>query len=177
MKFHAPKVPLFLLFVYFATHFICFLNWWWFIRARESTFGTNLVQAHIAFCVIGTVIYVGCASPFLFWAYRHCNQMPPNLRRNAIFLCIWINFLLHDFPLWCIEFWIGWEYTLSRFSNILQAVSLTVLSFSTTIGFFGLWLGYAWKVSGLLQKSSSEAPSVALTHRGIQGSLGGGIQI
>jgi hypothetical protein len=174
MKFHAPKVPLVLLFMFFGVHFLNILNWWWFLKANDGTFGSDLVQAHISFCVIGSLIYFSGASPFLFWSYRHCNQMPPNLRRNAIFLCIWINFLLHDFPLWLMEFWVAWNF---RFTNVLQGVSLVALSTSTTVGFFGLWLGYAWKVSGLLQKSSSEAPSVALTHRGIQGSLGGGMQI
>lgn len=158
-----------LLFCFFVNHSLSILNWWWYLSRNKSTFGSGIVNTHISFAVIGTLIYFLCASPFMFWAYRHSNQMPPNLRRNAIFLCIWIGFLTHDFPTWLIEFWIGWQYGLH---NVLQGISLVCLSVSAFIGFFGLWLGYAWKISGLLQKSSSEAPSVALTHRGVQGALG-----
>lgn len=170
MAFRWPKIPLLLIFCFFVNHFLSILNWWWFLSQNRSTFGSDLVDAHISFCVVGSILFVSCASPFMFWAYRHCNQMPPNLRRNAIFLCIWITFLTHDFPTWIMEFWVAWEFGLT---DVLQGVSLACLSVSSFIGFFGLWLGYAWKVSGLLQKSSSEAPSVALTHRGVQGALGG----
>jgi hypothetical protein len=174
VKFRAPKVPLFLLFCFYVNHTLSVINWWWFLSQEPTLFGDSLINAHISFCVIGSIIFVSCSSPFMFWAYRHCNQMPPNLRRNAIFLSIWIGFLVHDFPVWIMEFWIAWEFGLR---SVLQGISLVCLSFSTFIGFFGLWLGYAWKVSGLLQKSISEAPSVALTHRGVQGALGDGPQI
>ena len=170
LKFRFPKIPLLLLFLFFVEHTLCILNWWWFISQDSYTYGTSLINAHICFAVIGMLIFLGCASPFMFWAYRHANQMPPTLRRNAMFLTLWIGFLTHDFPLWLMEFWIAWNW---GYRSVLQGISLVWLTLATFIGFLGLWLGYTWKVSGLLQKSlSSEAPSVALTHRGVHGALG-----
>lgn len=169
MKIRTPKIPLLILFLNYFVYLFVAINWWWFVQVEVALFGSSLINAHISFVLIGAVIYGLCGSPFMFWSYRYSNQMPPNLRRNATFLSVWVSFLAHDFPLWLMEFWIAWEYGMK---SVIQGVSLATLSLTTFIGFFGVWIGYAWKVSGLLQKSSSEAPAVVLTHRGIRGALG-----
>jgi hypothetical protein len=144
-----PRVPLVMLFTYFAQFWICGFNYWWFISSEEPLFGKGLVQAHLTFNLIGGVTFIFLTSPFLLWPFRYGSQMPKRSRRNAILLCINIVFFFHDFPLWCMEFWTVWRY---GWMFVLQGISLFLLSFTTTIGFFCVWLSYAWRVSKILQR-------------------------
>ena len=143
-----PKPHLVFLFIYFSEYFICVLNWWWFVSYERALFGDDLVNAHLGFNVIGVVSFAIFASPFMFLPYRYGEQMTTRSKRNSAILCMMTVFLLHDFPLWLMEFWMVWQW---GWIHILQGVSIIILTGTTTFGFFGVWLGYAWKVSKLLQ--------------------------
>jgi hypothetical protein len=155
--FRSPKVPLVLIFAFFADHFMVIMNWWLFVEYQGYLVGQSLVNAHISFAVIGSFFFILLASPFLFWAYRYGNQMPPKLRRNSIFLAAGISFLFHDFPLWLMELWVVWQY---GWISVVQGISIFTLSFCTAIGFFGTWIGYTWKMSKVLQNWSGGTTSV-----------------
>lgn len=144
-----PKLPLVLLFIYFMEYWITGMNWWWFVAFERALFGDNIVNAHIAFCVIGSILFVLFASPVLFWAYYFRAQMPPRTRRNCLIFAMSIAMLFHDFPLWLMEFWFVWQF---GWIHILQGVSICVLTVTTGFGLFAVWLGYTWKVSKFLQR-------------------------
>lgn len=149
MRFHAPRLMLVMIFLYFSEYYICGLNWWWFVSLERALFGDQMVDAHLAFNIIGAVSFGIVASPFLYWPYKYGPQMPPRTRRNCIFFSMSVVFFLHDFPLWCMEFWMVWQY---GWITILQGISIVVLTFTTALGTFGVWLGYAWKMSKILQR-------------------------
>jgi hypothetical protein len=142
------KPHLMFLFLYFSEYFISALNWWWFVSYERVLFGDTLVNAHLAFTIVGCITFAFFGSPFMFLPYRYGNRMSPRERRNASIACVMTVFLLHDFPLWIMEFWMVWQW---GWINILQGVSVLLLTFTTAVGFFGVWLGYAWKMSKLLQ--------------------------
>ena len=162
-----PKASMLMIFLYFSQFFLVILNWWWFVSLERALFGDALVNAHIAFTVFGTFIFAIFASPFLFWPYRYGKQMPARVRRNCVFLCLVIVFFTHDFPLWLMEFFMVWRY---GWIHVLQGVSLLVLTWTTAIGLFGVWLGYTWKVSKLLQRQfGSSNYNIAGTSSGMTG--------
>ena len=148
LSWRFPRFSLVLIFQYFCEHFFCGLNWWWFVRYEEALFGSGMVNAHLVFVILGSVLDFLLASPFLFWPYRYGPQMPPRTRRNCIFFAMCMCFLFHDFPLWLLEFWFIWQY---GWLHIIQGISIFTLTASTAIGFFAVWLGYAWKMSKALQ--------------------------
>ena len=143
-----PKVQLAALFLYFMQYIIIILNWWWFVSYEVPLFGSALVRAHIAFAVMGSILFILIASPFLFWSYRYSNQMPPKTRRNCFFFAVGVAFLTHDFPLWLMEFWMVWQF---GWMHVIQGMSIFLLTFTTLVGLFSVWLGYAWKLSRQLQ--------------------------
>ena len=165
----APKFSMILIYLYFAEYFLVILNWWWFVSLERALFGDSLVNAHIAFTVIGTFIFALIASPFLFWPYRYGSQMPPRNRRNCIFTCLVIVFFSHDFPLWCMEFFMVWRY---GWIHVLQGVSMLLLTTTTAIGLFGVWLGYTWKASKLLQRQFGSS-NYNFSGVGADGAIGG----
>ena len=144
----APPVTLFLIFAYSAQFLLSALNWWWFVSKERALFGASLVDAHLAFVCIGTVVFTFLASPFLFWPYRYGRQMKPRSIRNAIISCIVIVFFTHDFPLWLIEFWMVWQF---GWIYEVQGISIILLTITTAWGTFCVWLAYSWKLSKLLQ--------------------------
>jgi hypothetical protein len=150
----APKPHLVFLFLYFSEYFLGVLNWWWFVSLERALFGDALVNAHLAFNVIGCLSFVFVGSPFMFMPYRYGLQMTPRGRRNNAILCMVIVFVLHDFPLWLMEFWMVWAW---GWIHVLQGVSVVILTGTTAFGFFGVWLGYAWKMSKLLQEKFGSA--------------------
>ena len=149
MKVRWPKWQLFLLFLYFSEYFICALNSWWFVSYERALLGNDIVNAHIGFNVVGTISFGILSSPFLFMPYRYGAQMTKRSRRNSSIACMGTVFLLHDWPLWLMEFYIVWQY---GWIHVLQGVSISLLTITTTFGFFGVWLGYAWKVARVLQQ-------------------------
>lgn len=149
-----PRAQLVFLFLYFSVYFICVLNWWWFVSFERALFGDNLVNAHLGFNVVGCITFALFASPFMFLPYRYGQQMSPRDRRNSMIACMGAVFLLHDFPLWLMEFWMVWEW---GWIHVLQGVSVILLTFTTAFGFFGVWLGYAWKMSKVLQTQFGSA--------------------
>ena len=170
-KGRAPKLPLLMLFGYFSQFFICGLNWWWFVSYEEALFGTQLVNSHLGFNIVGTISFLVIGSPFLFWPYHYGPQMPPRTRRNCVFLCLAIVYFSHDFPLWLMEFYMVWQY---GWINKLQGISLFLLTFTTAFGTFGVWLGYAWKMSKLCHKYFG-SPSMSGAPGGIHRVSGGGM--
>lgn len=147
-KLRWPRPHLVFLFLYFSEYFICALNWWWFVSFERALLGDNLVNAHLGFNIVGCLSFALVASPFMFLPYRYGERMTPRDRRNSMIICIFAVFLLHDFPLWMMEFWIVWQW---GWIHVLQGVSIVLLTCTTAFGFFGVWLGYAWKVSKVLQ--------------------------
>jgi hypothetical protein len=143
-----PRPHLLFLFYYFAQYFICALNWWWFVSYERALFGDDLVNAHLGFNVIGCISFALFASPFMFLPYRYGQRMSPRERRNSTIVCIVQVFVLHDFPLWLMEFWMVWQW---GWIHELQGISIILLTSTTAVGFFGVWLGYPWKMSKVLQ--------------------------
>lgn len=144
-----PSVPLMLIFMYFCNFFLTGLNYWWVVSFERRLFGDTLVDAHLTFVILGSVIFIFIGSPFIFWPYRYGQQMTAKSRRNCIFFGVASAWLTHDFPLWLIEFWIAWQY---GFLFELQGICLMVLSISTAVGAFTVWLGYAWKMAKACQR-------------------------
>eukprot|EP00759_Apiculatamorpha_spiralis_P011330 PhF_6_TR18727/c0_g1_i1/m.27358 len=147
--FRPPHFTLSLLFFYLAEGTVSFWNWWWFIATESNLFGSTLVQAHIGFNILGALVFLIFSSPFLFWPYRYSSQMPARTRRNAVAICLYTVFFLHDFPLWMMEFWVCWKY---GWIHVLQGISLILLTFAAAYGTFSVWLTYAWKMAKFLQR-------------------------
>jgi len=152
-----PHLSLTLLYFYVAEGTVCLLNYWWFIKYESNIFGTMLVNAHVGFNVLGTLVFLFVSSPFLFWPYRYANQMPPQSRKSSIYFCLYTIYFLHDFPLWAIEFWVVWKY---GWLSVIQGVSLLLLTFAAAYGTFAVWLSYAWKCSRTLQYYYGMTPSM-----------------
>ena len=171
----APHFTLTLLFFYFAEGTICLWNWWWFIKAESNLFGSNLVNAHIGFNVMGALLFVFFSSPFLFWPYRYTNQMPPHSRRNSIAICMYTVYFLHDLPLWMMEFWVCWKY---GWIHVLQGLSLVLLTFSAGYGTFAVWFTYTWKLSKFLQRyyGSAMLNTVSLSEGALRSTRLDGVQ-
>jgi hypothetical protein len=159
-----PPFHLCMLFFYFIEYFIDVVHWWFFIEYEQSLFGSTVVQAHLAFNIVGCIIFFVVASPFLFMPYHYGKQMEYKIRRNSTVVAIAVSWLFHDMPLFFIEFWIIWNF---GWIHVLQGLSMLLIGIAFAVGFFAVWLGYAWKVSKVLQTHfSGNAFTVAVAGGG-----------
>ncbi len=143
-----PPFQLLLLFFYFVEYFVAIVHWWFFVEFEAALFSESVVNAHLAFNILGSIAFFLIASPFLFMPYHYKDLMEYKARRNYTVLCIAISWLLHDLPIWVIEFWIVWNF---GWIHIVQGMSLILVSVAFISGFFAVWIGYTWKMSKLLQ--------------------------
>ena len=143
-----PPFHLALLFFYFVEYLIGIVHWWFFVEFESALFGTAVVNAHLAFNIIGSLLFFLVASPFIFMPYYYRDQTEYKVRRNSTVMAMGISWLFHDLPLWFIEFWIMWNF---GWIHIIQGLSMILVSISFAVGFFSVWLGFAWKMSKLLQ--------------------------
>ncbi len=159
-----PPFHLLMLFLYFISYFVDIVHWWFFVEFEEALFGPMVVQAHLAFNIIGSIFFFIVASPFLFMPYFYKDQMEYKIRRNSTVFAIAISWLFHDMPLFFIEFWIIWNF---GWIHVIQGVSMLLIGLSFAVGFFSVWLGYTWKVSKFLQTHfSGSAFTVAVAGGG-----------
>jgi hypothetical protein len=166
-----PPIQLALLFFFFIEYVVCVVNWWFFVEFETALFGSTVVDVHLAFNIIGCIAFYLIASPFLFMPYHFKDQMEYKVRRNSTVFALGISFLLHDMPIWFIEFWIVWNF---GWIHVIQGVSIILVSIAFAIGFFAVWLGFAWKMSKFLQthfSGSSFAVAVAGGGGPMQGDL------
>ncbi len=159
-----PPVQLLLLFFYFFEYFIAIVHWWFFVEYESALFGSNVVDAHLAFNIIGSIIFFFLGSPFLFLPYYYKEQTEYKIRRNSTVFAVGLSWLFHDLPLWFIEFWIVWNF---GWIHIIQGLSMILVSIAFAVGFFSVWLGFAWKMSKVLQTHfSGSAFTVAVAGGG-----------
>ena len=147
-----PPAHLILLFFFFIEYFVAIIHWWFFVNFEQALFGEDIVDVHLAFNIIGSVIFIFFASPFLFMPYYYRDQMEYKIRRNSTVFAVGLSWLFHDLPLWFIEFWIVWNF---GWIHLIQGLSLILISLAFAVGFFSVWLGYAWKMSKFLQTQFS----------------------
>jgi hypothetical protein len=164
-----PAVHLVVLFYYFISYFLTLLNYWFFLGNERTLIGNDFVQAYLAMNVIGIACMLLLGSPWIFMAYYFGSQLNYRQRRNATVLGLVISFVFHDFALWVMDFYVVWNY---GWIHLLQGTSFVLLCVSATVGFFGLWLGYAWKVSKILQQHFS-ANAFAVSYAGGPAAVGG----
>ena len=142
------SVHLLILYGHVISFIMCVINWWYYVKKHRNLYGDGWVDAHVAFQVIGGIA-VFVSSPVCYWAYMYGSQMPPSRRRDFTALYIIISFLLFAFPLWIIEFSLSWLWGMQ---NVLQGISLVILSIVTFVGFMTTWLYYAWTAARICQK-------------------------
>ena len=143
-----PPFHLCVLFFYFIEYFMALCSWWFFSSSETALFGSVTVDAQQAFIVLGTLIFFIVASPCIFFPYYYGRDLEYKVRRNFTVMGIGISWLVHDMPLWFIEFNVVWNY---GWVHLLQGVSFLLISIAFAIGFFAVWLGYTWKMSKFLQ--------------------------
>eukprot|EP00758_Cryptobia_borreli_P015093 Tbor_TRINITY_DN5988_c1_g1::TRINITY_DN5988_c1_g1_i1::g.19349::m.19349 len=156
-----PNITLFLLFYYVSEFLLGVLNYWIFMRREVDLLGQEVLDAHMAFTIIGGSLFF-LTSPLIFWPYKYGAQMPPRNRRNFTFITILVIFAFHDFPIWIIELSVALRYSVN---SVVQGVSLVILSICTFWGFLTIWLGYAWKMAKYMQIKFDT--SMNITHRSL----------
>eukprot|EP00744_Colponema_vietnamica_P021423 GILI01030605.1.p1 GENE.GILI01030605.1~~GILI01030605.1.p1 ORF type:complete len:183 (+),score=11.47 GILI01030605.1:97-645(+) len=143
-----PSLQLFVLFWQAVSFILTVMTWWWFFKKNRTLFGDSWVDGHFVIQFIGGVsMFV--ISPSMYWPYMYGTQMPPSRRRDLMALFIVATFIMHDFPCWIIEFSLAWQYGVI---DVLQGISLTVLSVCTFWGFLTTWLYYSWTMARISQK-------------------------
>lgn len=147
VQFRVPRVSLFLMHWHFFLLMVTGFNWRFFVSKEESMLGSNLPRIHLAFVIMGTLIYAFLASVFMFWPYRFGNYMLPKSRRNKLFLGAFLVYFVHVLPCWIVEFSIVWNY---GWHTVIQAVSFVYLTVSWIIETLSVWYGYTWHMAGFM---------------------------
>lgn len=143
-----PKLHLVLLFAHSIAFVLSVMAWWWFFRQNRNLFGDAWVDAHLAFQVIGGIAMFG-SSPACYWPYVYGAQMPPSRRRDLTALFLIVSFIFHTFPTWIIEFSLCYIWGMQ---DVLQGMSLVIMSVVTFMGCLTTWLYYTWTMARILQK-------------------------
>lgn len=125
-----PKLHLVYLLFTLNSFFFSLFAWLWVFRLERTLLGDTLVNAHICFVALGVMLFL-ITSPLVYWPYKYGAQLPPRYRRNFVFLGIMVLWLFNTFPLWIMEFYIGWQF---KIFHVMQGISLVLL---TILCFFG----------------------------------------
>ena len=150
-KLRGPDFPkVHLLYLFFTINCFTFSLFAWLLtfRLEAGLLGDTLADAHIAFTAVGITLFTMITSPLVYWPYKYGAQLPPRYRRNFVFLGIMLLWILNTFPLWIMEFYVGWQFGIF---HVIQGISLVLLTMHAFFGFLATWIGYTWKMSKILQ--------------------------
>ncbi|RNF01318.1 hypothetical protein TraAM80_07063 [Trypanosoma rangeli] len=143
-----PDSHLLVLFLFAITYCVNILNWVFYLRYTDDKVDDALIAAHLAFSVIGCILFFLFASPLIYWSYVGASEMMPQTRRNTSCIAVSLCFFFHDLPVGWIELYLVW---LHGWRSILSSVSLFIVWLCFAVGFFGSWIGYIWFLSRRLQ--------------------------
>ncbi|RNF26917.1 uncharacterized protein Tco025E_00880 [Trypanosoma conorhini] len=148
VKRAAPNPHLLVLFLFAITYCVNVLNWVFYIQHLGNGVGDALIAAHVAFSVIGCVLFFLFSSPLIYWSYVRASEMAPQTRRNVSCVAVGTCFFFHDLPVGWIELYLVWFH---GWRSVLSGVSLFLVWFCFAVGFFRTWIGYTWLLSRRLQ--------------------------
>lgn len=140
--------PLVLMAFYFIGTSLTVANYVGYVRFNEDVYGTAFKRGYLVFTVLGMIAYYLICGPAWLWAAKYSTVYKDRVHRTAIGM--FAIFLLHDMPLFVMEWHAilccGWRNDLQGFVFIIQFMEW-IISFC-----FG-WLGYAYVMSGFLQRA------------------------
>ncbi len=150
LSVRAPSFALFVLQWHFVQIGISGFNWRFFVGNEESLLGVSTPRIHLAFCIIGLLVYLFVASVLIYWPYKYHASMLPKNRRNRLMLGSVLVYFTHVLPIWIIEFGILWTY---GWLTLMQGIAFIFITVSWIVETLGVWYGYIWYASGFLQKN------------------------
>eukprot|EP00760_Papus_ankaliazontas_P028824 PhM_4_TR4004/c0_g3_i1/m.102906 len=148
VEFRKPRFTLFLLFWWFAEIWISALCWWFFLSEEEPLLGRSLPRVHIAFNIIGGIVYIFISSVFMFWPYRYGHCMLAKRRRQRISIGVLFVYFFRDSPCWFIELYVLWTH---GFVSEIQGISFMLTAITWSIGTLIVWYRYMWTMAKYFQ--------------------------
>lgn len=145
-----PRLSLLVLFWHPIVNALSAFNWLFFTSNEINLLGSQLPRAHIAFNVIGAMVYLVLSSVLVYWPYRYGAFMLGKSRRNRLSLGSILVYFAHILPCWMIEFAVIWNH---GWFSILQGASFILLSMSFIVETFVVWFAYMWFMAGFMQVS------------------------
>jgi len=143
--------PAMLLGMYFAMSAFTIGNYSGYLRFRIDTYGNEIVNAYLAFVIIGTGAYVFVAGVFWMWAAKYAATKDE--RQMRLSHGIWVICLFRDLPLFWISYssilCCGWLNGYHSFVFILQLI-VFLLSFIFT------WLSVVWRAARWMEYTFGE---------------------
>lgn len=153
--------PLVLILLYFAALAVSWMHHVAYLRFHAATYGEELLAAHLAFCIIGSLAYLLAGSTLWLRAARYATKASDRIRDVVCGACI--VFLLKDFPLFVIEFLLltrhGWQSDYQGSCFIVQFCFFLLM-------FVTIWLSFLWCVTSLIERrwgGDSALPGVQLS--------------
>lgn len=148
LPIRVPRLSLLILFWHPVVNAISAFNWLFFTSDETNLLGSQLTRAHIAFNVIGALVYLILSAVFIFWPYRFGAFMLGKTRRNRLALGSILVYFSHILPCWMIEFAVVWNH---GWFSVLQGTSFVLLTMSFIVETVVVWVSYIWHMAGFMQ--------------------------
>lgn len=153
--FGSPELlysPLLLVLLYLFAVVFTAVNDGVYFQRNVEVYTAALVQSHLAFTVVGCVVYFFFSCLMWMWAAKY--SLSPSQRHWRLCSGVWAMFLLKDLPLLVIEavaiLQVGWEDATQCACFVVQSVFFFGSTVATSLSF-------AWYVAGVLERITAGA--------------------
>eukprot|EP01012_Entosiphon_sulcatum_P042103 TRINITY_DN56038_c0_g1_i1.p2 TRINITY_DN56038_c0_g1~~TRINITY_DN56038_c0_g1_i1.p2 ORF type:complete len:192 (+),score=48.61 TRINITY_DN56038_c0_g1_i1:69-644(+) len=143
-------VALFMLFWYLAQYAVSLVFYISWLRYQVSLLGNGTIRAHLAFMVIGGMVFATVGAVFLIKVIKYSDDRKQ--QKNDMAVGIAFVFFSQSLPLFAIEASIV-HY--NGFQSIVQTLSFLCMIVSFFLGAGLVWFGYMWNMSKRLEQRSS----------------------
>ncbi|KAG5489816.1 hypothetical protein GH5_00699 [Leishmania sp. Ghana 2012 LV757] len=148
-------LPLTLTLLYFGGLIVSVVNTINF-RRRRSLYPGALINAHLSFCIIGSIAFFCVSAVMWLWSSKYASTHAEHIWRLCVGL--WFMFLCRDMPLLIIEtqafLRVGWRQgSFMDASFILQIIFFVSSALAS-------WTTISWYIAGFLERQFGSAMPV-----------------
>jgi hypothetical protein len=138
---HVP-FPLVFLYWYGIATSLAMLNYALWVRFQAEKLSEDLRNAYLAFCVIGTIVYVFVGGPMFFLGYKYSTTQKQRDKKIRIGLVA--MYFASTLPLFLMDLFIVWD---NGVLYVLQGIVFVLELISWSTGSFAVWFIYMWQVA------------------------------
>ena len=159
--FTRANIPFALIFLYWygMLSILAIINYVSYIRQQYRHFDRNedVINAYLAFCILGMICYAGITGPSFFQAHKYATTY--KARNRQIQLGLLAIYFIETFPMFFIELYLVYFFGIG---TVIQGMLFFLQFMTVVVGSIMVWFIYMWRVAKLLHHKTGLARDAQL---------------